>query len=154
TQFAGLMVGAVGAATAAVVALGSRGADVADVQASFDGLTAAAGASADVMLGELQKGTLGTISNFDLMKMANKALGSGLIKSSEDMGTLAAGAQLLADRTGGDTKEAFETLTEAIASGRTAHLKQLGLFVDSKVAVQDYATSLGKSVGDLTDAQR
>ena len=154
TQFAGLAVGAIGAATAAVVALGSRGADVADVRSAFDGFSEAAGASADVMLGKLQEGTLGTISNFDLMKLANKALGAGLVKSADDMGTLAEGAQLLADRTGGSAKEAFETLTSTIATGRTAGLKQLGLFVDTKVATEEYAKSLGKSAGALTDAER
>src|SRR5262245_26952895 len=104
TKFAALASAAVVGTTAAIVALGSRGAEVADVKGSFEQLAAAMGQSADVMLNEMQKGTLGTITNFDLMQLANKALGAGLIKSSEDMGTLAAGAQLLADRTGGDTK--------------------------------------------------
>jgi hypothetical protein len=154
TKFAGLTVGAITGATAAIVALGTHGADVADVRAAFEGLTQRAGESAAVMLGELQKGTLGTINNFELMKLANTALGTGLVKSSADMGTLASGAKLLADRTGGDTAEAFKTLTSAMATGRTGGLKQLGLFVDTKVAVENYAKSLGVSVGDLTDSQR
>ena len=148
-QAAGLAIGAIGAATAAVVALGS-------LRESIEGAAHVGdvGASADVMLGKLQAGTLGTISNFDLMKLANKALGAGLVKSADDMGTLAEGAQLLADRTGGSAKEAFETLTSTIATGRTAGLKQLGLFVDTKVATEEYAKSLGKSVGALSDAER
>jgi len=154
TKAAGLIGGAVTAAGAAIVALGVHGSAVADVKDAFGELTRGAGEAADVMLGKLREGTLGTISNFDLMKLANKALGTGLITSSQDMGTLAAGAKLLADRTGGDTKEAFETLTSAMASGRTAQLKQLGLFVDSKVAVEAFALKLGKSVSDLTDHQR
>lgn len=154
TKAAGLIAGAVGAAGGAIVALGVHGSAVADVKDAFGELARGAGAAADVMLGRLRDGTLGTISNFDLMKLANRALGTGLIKSSEDMGTLAAGAKLLADRTGGDTKEAFETLTSAMASGRTAQLKQLGLFVDSKVAVEAYASKLGKSVSDLNDHER
>jgi hypothetical protein len=154
TQFAGLAVGAITGATGAIVALGVRGAQISDVQDAFAGLTARAGESADVMLGALQQGTLGTISNFDLMKMANATLSTGLVKSSDDMKTLAEGAHLLADRTGGDTAEAFQTLTSAMATGRTASLKQLGLFVDSSVAAETYAKSIGKSVGDLTDHEQ
>ena len=135
------------------MALGTRGAAVADVRGAFDGLTTAAGASADVMLGALRAGTLGTISDFDLMSKANVVLGSGLVKTSDDMGTLAAGAKLLADRTGGDTATAFDTLTGAMASGRTASLRQMGLFVDTDAAVKNYAASLGKSVKDLSDTE-
>ncbi len=154
TGVVGLASGAIGAATGAIVALGTRGAAVADVSEAFAGLSAAAGSSADVMLGALREGTLGTISDMELMGTANKALGAGLITSSDDMRTLAAGAQMLADRTGGDTKEAFDTLTTAMASGRTAALKQLGVFVDSRVAIENYAASIGKSKDQLTDAER
>lgn len=153
-QAAGLVGAAIATTTAAIVALGVRGADVADVQSAFDNLATAAGSTAAAMLGELQRGTLGTINNFDLMKVANKALGAGLITTADDMGTLAQGAQLLADRTGKDTKEAFELLTSAIASGRTSSLKQLGLFVDSKVATQEYASALGETTSKMSGADK
>jgi len=153
-QAAGLAIGAITATTAAIVALGTRGADVADVQNAFNDLATAAGASADVMLDELQKGTLGTISNFDLMKTANKALGSGLVKTSADMATMAQGAQLLADRTGKDTKEAFDSLFQAMASGKPKALAQMGLFVDTKVATEAFAASLGKTAAQLTTSEK
>lgn len=149
------LVGAGAAAAAAgVIALGSRGAQVADVAAAFDALSESAGESADVMLGALREGVKSTMSDFDLMKVANKALGAGLLSTAADAETLAAGARLLAKRTGGDTAQAFETLTTAIASGRTAQLKQLGLFVDSKQAVEDYAAAQGKSISEVNDADR
>lgn len=154
TKGLGLVVGAVAAATGAIVQLGQRGAGVNDVKDAFASLSSAAGESADVMLGELQRGTLDTISNFDLMTKANQVLGSGLVTSSKDMGTLAAGAKLLADRTGKDTSEAFDTLTDAMAKGRTATLKQLGVFVESKTALEQYAAAIGKTSGDLNDQER
>ncbi len=153
-QLSGLAVGAIGAAGAAIVALGTRGAAVADVREAFAGLSEAAGQSTDTMLGQLRAGVLGTVGDFDLMKMANKALGNGLIKTSADMGTLAGGAKMLADRTGGDTKEAFDTLTSAMASGRTAALKQLGVFVDSKAVTEQYAEAIGKQASQLTGAEK
>jgi hypothetical protein len=140
--------------TAAVVKLGERGAVVGDVKAAFGDLAAAAGETGDAMLSKLSAGVKGTLSDFDLMKIANTALSAGLLKTSDDAGTLAEGARLLAKRTGGDTSQAFQTLITAMASGRTASLKQLGLFVDNKKAVEDYAEGLGKSVSDLSDFER
>ena len=154
TKFAGLAVAGIAAAGAAVIALGTHGADVADVRDAFGNLTARAGETADVMLGALREGTLGTISDFELMQAANKALGSGLVKNADDMRTLAAGAKMMADRVGGNTKDAFDNLTSAMASGRTAGLKQMGLFVDSKAAVDNFAASIGKSSSDLTGAEK
>ena len=66
------------------------------------------------------------------------------------MGILAGGAKLLADRTGGDTATAFDTLSGAIASGRTNSLKALGLFVDSDKAASDFAKSIGKTPEQLS----
>ncbi|MCP4200646.1 MAG: hypothetical protein GY769_01770, partial [bacterium] len=151
---AGVAAGAVAAITAAVVKLGERGAAVADVQSQFDQLSEAAGETGAIMLGELAAGVKGTISNFELMKVANKALGAGLLTSSEDARTLAQGARLLAKRTGIDTVDAFNMMTTAMASGRTAQLKQIGLFVDNKQAIEDFAASTGKSVSQMNDADR
>jgi hypothetical protein len=154
TEFAGLAAAAVTAVAGTIVALGSHGAEVADVQSAFAGLSGEIGSTADVMLGGLRRGVVGAISDLELMKMANKALGAGLVQNAGDMETLAAGARMLGKQTGVDTSQAFGTLTNAIASGRTAQLKQLGLFVDSKVAIENYADKLGKSTSELTDAER
>lgn len=137
-----------------IVELGTRGAMIADVRSSFDALSTSAGQTADVMLGSLRRGTANTVSDFELMKLANKAMGAGLVATADDFETLAAGARLLANRTGGETADAFDTLTSAMASGRTAQLKQLGLFVDNKAAVEAFARANRVSVGDMTDADR
>jgi hypothetical protein len=137
-----------------IVELGERGAAVADVSDSFSQLSASSGQTASVMLGALRDGVQSTLSDFELMKASNGALSSGLVRNSDDMRALAAGAKLLADRTGGDTSEAFDTLTGAISSGRTTQLRQLGLFVDNEAAVKAYARSVSKSVDDLTAQER
>lgn len=138
----------------AVVKLGERGAVVADVKSAFVTLSTAAGETGAVMLGALQAGVKSTVTNFKLMQLANMALGAGILKTATDARTLAEGARLLAKRTGGDTAQAFQTLTTAIASGRTAQLKQLGLFVDNKKAVEDYAKAQGINVSSMNDADR
>ena len=78
---AGISVGAIAGATAAIVTLGQRGAVVADVQGAFNDLTSAVGSSADSMLGEMQSATLGTVSAFDLMQKSNSLLSSSLLKN-------------------------------------------------------------------------
>ncbi len=154
TQAAAAAGAAVTGLAVAVVKLGERGAMVADVKEAFDKLSASAGETGAVMLGALQAGVKGTVTDFELMQVANTALGAGLLKTSSGAKTLAEGARLLAKRTGTDTVTAFKTLTTAMASGRTAQLKQIGLFVDNKKAVEDYAKAQGKNVSQLTDVDR
>lgn len=151
---AGAAAAAIGAATAAVIKLGERGAAVDDVKSQFNALSEAAGETGAVMLQELAAGVKGTISDMDLMKVANKALGSGLLDSAKDARTMSEGSRLLAKRTGTDTVQAFNMLTSAMASGRTAQLKQIGLFVDNKAAIEAYSEATGKSVAEMTDADR
>jgi len=148
------LVGGLALATAKLITLGQRGADVADVRGQFDQLSRAVGSTGAAMLGALQSGTQRTIGDFALMQAANKALSSGLVATAGDFETMAAGARLAANRTGGDAVEAFYSLTSAMASGRTAALKQLGIFVDSKVAVENYAKAHQIAAGDMNDAQR
>ena len=64
---------------AGIVALGVKGAGIGDVSREFGILSDKLGESADVMLGALRRGTVGTISDFGLMKAANKAMGARLL---------------------------------------------------------------------------
>jgi len=151
---AAAVTGAVAGVAAGIVALGQKGAMISDVKSAFDSLSASAGSTGAIMLGALSAGVKGTITNFELMKMANTALGAGLLDSAGDARTMAEGARLLAKRTGTDTAGAFNTLTTAMASGRTAQLKTLGLFVDNKKACEDYAKAQGRTYSSLTDVDR
>ena len=153
-EISGAVFSGLGAIAEGFAELGNRGAQVDDVAGSFEVLTQKTGETADVMLGALRQGVVGTLSDYDLMVLANKTLGSGLVKTSEDMGVLSAGARTLAKATGGTTKEAFDTLTSAIASGRTATLKQIGLFVDAKVATENWATAHKTTTSAMTDSDR
>ena len=143
-----------GAAAVAIVKLGQQGAVVADVRREFGSLSATMGESAATMLGALRRGVVGTIKDFELMRLVNKAMGAGLRVSAAEMETLASGARLLAKRTGGDTAQAFNTLTTAIANGTTTSLRALGVFVDQKAALNAYAAALGVTRGELTDTDR
>jgi hypothetical protein len=151
-------VGAVGAGLLAVgagiVALGSHGADVADVQAHFDGLNTAIGNNAKTMLGTLAQATGHTISNFDLMKSANLAMADGVRLTEQQFGTLGRAARVLADQTGGDTKEAFDTLLDAMESGKTKALKSIGVTIDQTQALTNYAAAHHKLAADLNETEK
>lgn len=153
-EFGRIAVEAVAKIGEGIIALGERGAAVEDVTSSFDALTASAGSTASTMLGALREGVAGTMSDFDLMKEANRALGAGLIHNADDMRTLAEGARALAKASGEETPVAFEKLMDAMAKGRTSTLRMLGVFVDSKQAVKDYADSHGLATSQLTDEDR
>jgi len=140
--------------TEGIIELGERGAKVSDVATSFEALTQKAGSTSEVMLGALREGVVGTINDFDLMTLGNRALGSELVKSADDMRTMAEGARALAKATGGETKDAFETLDKVIATGKANKLKALGLFVETKGAIEDYARAHHKAVDDLTEHEQ
>lgn len=151
---AGLAAGAIAATTATIVALGQRGADVNDVQGAFNDLSKAIGSTGNQMLGALQQGTRNTIDNFTLMQTANKGLAAGVIRTSDDMKTLGSAAMVLADRTGGDAKQALEELSSALTTGRTRALAHYGVLVDSKQAVEDWALSHGRAKDSLSDVEQ
>lgn len=150
---AGIAGAAIAATTATIIALGQRGADVNDVKGSFDDLSRSIGSTGNQMLGALQAGTRNTIDNFTLMQTANKGLSAQVIRSAADMETLGAASMVLADRTGGDAKEALEQLTSALTTGRTRALAHYGVLIDSKQAIEDWALANGRSKDSLSQVE-
>jgi hypothetical protein len=131
-----------------------RGGRAIDISQSFDRLTASAGKTASVFLNDLRKATEGAISNTDLMSLANKALSLNLEKSGVSFTQVAENVRILAKATGVDAKEAIDSFTQAMATGRTMALNSLGVTVDLEKATQDYARSIGKTSDQLNDSQR
>lgn len=151
---AGAIAGIVAGVSAGVAKLGERGSGVADVREHFAKLNETMGESADVMLGRLRAATLGNITDFELMKTANQALSQGLTLSSEQFGTLGDVSAVLADRIGGDVGEAFNALTQAMATGQDRMLKTIGLNIDAAKAEEIYAASIGRKRTELDEAEK
>jgi len=121
---------AVGSIGLGIIAMAKRGSDVGDVTQQFTLLSAKAKETSQTMLGALRKGTLGAVSDLDLMKAANRAMGNGLQVNAQDMQVLASGAKLLSGALGGDTVAAFDVLANAITKNRVAGLQAIGLNVE------------------------
>lgn len=151
---AGAIAGVVAGASAAIGKLGERGAGVNDVREQFKTLTEAVGETSEAILGELKRATLGTISDFELMKTVNLGMSQGLNLTAENFGLLGDTAAVLADRTGGDLKTAFDTLTAAMTTGQDRTLKTIGLNIDAEKAQEKYAAAIGKTRGELEEHEK
>jgi hypothetical protein len=134
-----------------LIALGAHGADVADVANNFEILNKTLGNSADVMLGTLRQATGRTISDFDLMRVTNQGLSQGLRITAGDADLLGRASRVLADRIGGDTKTAYETLINAMSTGKDMVLKNIGVNIDAKAATEKYARALGVTADQLNE---
>jgi hypothetical protein len=154
TKFSGLAVGAVTAAGGAIAALGIHGSKVASMETAFNTLSRSIGETGAAMLGVSRDATKGLISDMDLMAASNKAILLGLPVTSESMGTMARAATVLGRAMGQDAKKSLDDLTTALGRGSPLILDNLGLTVKVSEANEAYARTLGKSAGQLTEAEK
>ena len=131
-----------------------EGAAVADVSENFEHLTGSVNRSGEAMLGALREGTHNTITDFELMKVANKDLSAGLNLTDEQFKTMAKGAFALAQATGGDVAGGFEKMNEAMLRGNARSLRTLGIRIDQSAAEDKYAAQLGTTADRLTSEEK
>lgn len=136
-----------GAASTGIEAI-ERGAQVGDVAESFDKLSTSAGAVSDVFLNDLAEATGNTISNFDLQKKAIESLRAGT--RPDEFLKLTEAARVLAEQTGGDTKQSMEQLTQAFETGRVKSLGNALGVIDLEKAEKQLAAQLGTTRDALT----
>lgn len=145
---------AVAALTAGAVALGKAiaiGQPVSEAAHAFEVLSGGA-EKAETLLTSLAASTGGLISKLDLMREANQVLAANI--APEKLIELAEAADALGDAAGIDAKDALDKLTDAMIRGNDRMLEGLGVFVDTKQALRDYAEELGKTVGQLTEFEK
>jgi hypothetical protein len=147
----GIVAGAIGGIVAGVVELGKRGAEINDVRENFDLLMSHMGIDGKAAIATLSTSVDGMVSKFDLMKITNQGVSQGLKLTNEDFKTIGEGARVLAERVGGNTTEAYNTLIQAMASGRTMHLKEIGLNIDETQALKDHARALGVDATEMNE---
>lgn len=145
---------AIAGVTVAIAAMAAKGEDLRTMEQGFASLAARIGENAGEMLASMKEASFGLISDFNLIKAANKALILGLPAGAEAMGELSQAAVRLGLATGVDAAQAMDQLTSGIATQRKMTLQQLGLTVDAAVANEKLADSLGISADSLTAAQK
>lgn len=122
-----------------------------DVQDAFNKLVGEKGVAA---LEKMRAATINTVSDVDLMAIANQSAIRGI--STSYIPVLTSLSQKLLDSkvATGDVASVMDQLTGALASGRTAALKQLGIVVDEETAYNNYAAAAGITADKLTDLQK
>lgn len=130
--------------------LGKRGAEVEGVQRAFTKITEG---STRALL-ELREAAAGTISDFQLMTSHNQALALGAAKTSEEFAEMVRQARLLGRAQGIEASEALDKYTVGLARQSKLRLDDLGLNIQQTEANERYAKSLGKTIAQLTEAER
>lgn len=151
-------VAAIVALGAAFLALGNRGAPLQELGIAFDHLTASVGLTSQSLLKDLRAASEGTIADFDLIKTASTALlgvtGDFGKQFGQSLPQFLKIAKTEADATGRSVNELFNNLVEGVKKGTPKLIENTGLVVDQKAAYQDYAKTLGITVGQLSDTDK
>jgi hypothetical protein len=146
---AGLATTAVVGMSAAVVELGEKGAEIADVQTGFERFAGSV-ENASAILSEMRDGVHGTISDFALTTDALHLMSAGVELTAGDFGTLSQASLVLAHEGFGTTKEILDELTQSMITGRTRVVERMTGVLDAKAAEDTYAAGLGVSTDQLT----
>lgn len=149
------------AATAATAAISAGvGKAVADavqfqqIEESYTRLTNKMGFDSQKLLSSLTDASASTVSNYNLMLASNKAMALGVGENMEDIATLMEIARLKGRALGLDTTQAFDDIVTGIGRGSPLILDNLGITIKLASAQEEYAASLGKTVEEMTDAEK
>jgi hypothetical protein len=142
------------AAAGAVYDLAKSAQNFETLKASFDDLAAAAGESGDQMLTALRNASQGMIADQDLILSANRAMMLGVAQNSEQMTQLLAVATARGKAMGMSATDAFNDLVTGLGRMSPLILDNLGIVTGGEKVFDDYAKSLGRTAGSLSDAER
>lgn len=119
---------------------------------SFRGMVQKLGLDATVEFDKIRKASGGLIDDKALVESANRAMSLGIpLKNLTGFLEI---ARAKARDMGTDTKTAFNDLVVALGRQSAPILDNLGVIVKTEAANEAYARSLGKTVAQLTDAEK
>lgn len=150
----------IAAATATLIAfkkafdLGQEGAQLQRLQDSGEALAKSFGVNLTEAARAIKAASLDTITTQQAMLETNRALLLGVAGDTETLANLMQVAALRGRALGLDTTEAFDRIVLGIGRLSTRVLDDIGIVIDGQKAYEDYATSIGKSVDELTDQQK
>jgi len=154
---AGLAVGAAAGVGALVVGIGKLASDAAalePVRQSFERLATDAGTSAQAMLSSMREASQGMITDAALMENANKAMLLIGQDVADELPQMLKIAQAASRATGEDMGFMFQSLVTGIGRSSKLIIDNLGITMDVTAANEEYAAALGKTVDELTDAEK
>lgn len=149
---AALVVGGVVAVKKLVDAFGElaqKGEEAGSIAAQFEKL----GGSAS-QIDKAKEAVLGVVDSFELMRIANEGMLKQIPEFNENFALIADYGGRVADALGRDVAESIKQVTDALATGRTKGLQQVGIIVDQDLAYREYAKTLGVVSTELTELQK
>lgn len=147
------VIGGVTSLSAAILALGSRGAQMRGVEEGFETMAGSAG-RANEILQALRSSTVGTVDDMKLMTEANGLMSVGFQGTAAQWKTLGESARVLARQGFGSVEQVMGQLNRAMETGMTRRLAMMGITVDAQQAEYEYARAHGVAVNEMTRAQR
>jgi len=150
---AGAVVGLGAAAAGAGAALAKMAMDAAPIEgirASFEALNADAGAT----LQSLREGSLGMVTDAELMRNYNEAVQLVGQSFADDLPNAMEYLSKISASTGKDMGFLLDSLTTGVGRLSPMILDNLAIQVDLVSANEAYAVSLGKSASELTEAEQ
>lgn len=154
------IVGPAAAATATIAALKGAldltvaGENVNRVERGFQNLARQAGQSGDAILSALRKASGGEISDLNLELATDKGLLLGVANTAQQFADIMEVARDRAAKMGITTTQAYDDITTGIGRESPRILDNLGIIVDADAAHKAYAQSIGKTVEQLSKAER
>ena len=124
------------------------------LQRSFERLSESAWIASKDMLEAMRKASKGTVADTNLMAQANKAYALWIVKNTDDMATMIEIARLKWQAMWRTMEEALWDITTWLWRGSAQILDNLWIVVNAEEANQKYADSIGKTVDQLTDAEK
>jgi hypothetical protein len=145
----GVLTAAVLATTASIVKLGEEGSTLIGVETAFDHLAEGIGLTGEALRGTLSEGLKGTVTDMTAMQSVQRLLVSGFKLTDDQAKLLAETARELGKAFGVDAASELETMSTALATGRTRTLALQGVVVDVKKGEEEFAKSIGTTVDQL-----
>jgi hypothetical protein len=144
---------AIAKVTSEIFHLALEGEKIGKIEKQFDVLGNQAGLSVGTLREDIVKATDGLVDITEALEVATGAIVK-LGDNARQIPEIFELSRKITNVFGGEVADNFDKITQAVASGNTKAIKQVGLIVDADKAYKDLAKSLGINVDLLTQEQR
>jgi len=134
--------------------LGRRGAVFGQIDSVLKDYAASVGTTGDAIISAAKKAAQGTISEYELILNANRAIQFEVAKTPEQYAKLIELSTALGRAQGISDTQALEYLTTGLARESRLILDNLGLIINLDEATGNYAATIGKTADELTASER
>src|SRR3990172_12327383 len=122
-----------------------EGAQLERLEQSGSELARQMGSDLDLIVSKIQQTSRGTISEFDIIRSANRAMMLGLTADANQLANLVEVAAFRGRAMGISTQQAFEDIVTGIGRLSPLILDNLGIVIDAEKRYQEWADEMGVS---------